>query len=130
MANASWNPQRTRSGRRSLSQLDTGGPGADKWEKNQGVAPFYYYPWPVELVLLDRTNKPIEQAPVRWDLRKWLPGRFSEEAVWKPAIRPREYRLAIGIIDPWTKQPTMALANDLARQNGWTVLSKVSVRAK
>ncbi|HJT35635.1 MAG TPA: DUF4832 domain-containing protein [Pirellulales bacterium] len=97
--------------------------------ENQGVAPFYYA-WPVELALLDRRGKPVERMKVRWDVRKWLPGRFSEQAAVRPAAEPGEYRLALGIIDPWTKQPAIALANDLARQDGWTVLSNVKVRRK
>lgn len=97
--------------------------------ENQGVAPFYYA-WPVELALLDRRGKPAERMPVRWDMRKWLPGRFSEEAVIKFKAAPGDYRLALGLIDPWTKQPAIAWANDLAREDGWTVLSKVKVRGK
>lgn len=92
-------------------------------------APFYYA-WPNELALLDRRGKPDERMPVRWDMRKWLPGRFSEEAVVKFKAAPGDYRLALGLIDPWTKQPAIAWANDLAREDGWTVLSKVKVRGK
>ena len=97
--------------------------------ENQGVAPFYYA-WPVEFALLDSKGKPVERMPVRWDLRKWLPGHFSEKAVLKPSIKPGDYQLAIGMVDPWTKRPALALANDLPQHNGWTALSSVRVRDK
>ena len=96
---------------------------------NQGVAPFYY-PWAVEFAMLEEVGKPIERLPVRWDIRKWLPGHFSEKATLQPAAKPGSYQLAIGIIDPWTNRPAIALANDLPRQDNWTVLSKVRVSAK
>jgi hypothetical protein len=100
--------------------------------ENQGVAPFYY-PWTIELALLDRAGKPAARLATKWDLRKWLPGKFVETAVLKlPATldTPGDFRLALGIIDPWTKLPSIQLANDLERQNGWTILSTVKLTAR
>lgn len=97
--------------------------------ENQGVAPFYYA-WPIELALLDRAGKPIERMPVPWDVRKWLPGHFSAEALLKPSLKAGDYQLAIGVIDPWTKQPAIEFANDLARKGGWTILCNMSVDSK
>ena len=94
--------------------------------ENQGVAPFYY-PWPVELALIDEAGKLAGRWPLRCDVRAWLPGPFGVDAgveVHAPAGR---YRLALGIIDPWTGRPSVAFANDLPRHEGWTVLSEVAV---
>lgn len=97
--------------------------------ENQGVAPFYY-PWAIELALLDRRGKAVARMPTKWNIRKWLPGRFSESAVLKPAPRVAssgEYRIALGIVDPWTERPAIRLANDLDQLEGWTVLSKIRI---
>jgi hypothetical protein len=100
--------------------------------ENQGVAPFYY-PWSIELALFDRAGKPAARLPTKWDVRKWLPGKFTETAALKlPATldKPGDYQLALGIIDPWTKLPSIQLANDLERRNGWTILSAVKLAAR
>lgn len=93
--------------------------------ENQGVAPFYY-PWTVEFALLDRAGNPAARLPTTWDIRKWLPGKFSETATLKvPASLDMlgDYQLALGIIDPWAKLPSIQLANDLKRHNGWMILT-------
>ncbi|HXT57874.1 MAG TPA: DUF4832 domain-containing protein [Pirellulales bacterium] len=100
--------------------------------ENQGVAPFYY-PWALEFALLDRAGKPVARLAAQWDVRKWLPGRFSESAVLGPlpsVAAPGDYQLAMGIIDPWTKRPSIQLANDLKRQDGWTILSTIKIVAR
>ena len=94
--------------------------------ENEGVAPFYY-PWKVELALLDDSGKPIEVVPTDADPRKWLPGPFRIDAdlpIRSPAGR---YRLAIGIRDPWLDRPSVGFANQLDRKEGWTILSDVTV---
>ena len=94
--------------------------------ENQGVAPFYY-PWPVELALIDGAGKVAGRWPLRCDVRAWLPGPFGVDGgveVHAPAGR---YRLALGVIDPWTGRPRVAFANALPRHEGWTVLSEVAV---
>jgi hypothetical protein len=96
--------------------------------ENQGVAPFYC-PWPAELALLDEAGGPVERLRPGCDVRSWLPGPFEVEeevGVQAPAGR---YRLALGIIDPWTDRPSIAFANELGRQGGWAVLSALVVEA-
>ena len=94
---------------------------------NEGVAPFYYL-WPGELALLSDAGKlAAHHIPLRCDIRTWQPGPFeleSDVALDAPAGR---YKLALGVIDPWTSQPAIRFANNLTTQDGWTVLSTVSV---
>jgi|GEM_PF-3444250 len=95
--------------------------------ENQGVAPFYY-PWQVELALLDKQGKLVENLPLDWDVRKWLSGKFQAKAAPAVTVKPGNYQLALGIRDPWTDRPAVAFANDLPRHDGWTVLSRIDIR--
>ena len=67
---------------------------------NTGVAPFYYR-WPVELALIDSSDQVAESQRVNWDIRKWLPGDFKETAEVAFDVPAGNYRLALGIRDPW-----------------------------
>jgi hypothetical protein len=97
--------------------------------KNIGVAPFYY-PWPVELGLLDRKGRVVETFPVSTDIRTWLPGPFPLTAMPTVHAAPGRYTLALGIRDPWTGKPAIGFANDLPRHEGWTLLSAVTVLSR
>ena len=92
--------------------------------RNQGVAPFYY-PWPVELALLDSDHRPAAILPLAIDIRRWQPGRFQVSV--SPVVRalPGRYTLALGVRDPWTDRPALGFANALPRKEGWTLLSEV-----
>lgn len=94
--------------------------------ENTGVAPFYY-PWPVELGLLDAQGRVVETLPVSADIRTWLPGPFRLTARSKVHAPIGRYSLALGIRDPWTGKPAIGFANDLPRHEGWTLLSRVTV---
>ena len=93
---------------------------------NQGVAPFYY-PWPIELALLDTAGRAVERLPLRADIRTWLPGPFTLRDAPIARAAPGRYDLALGIRDPWTGRPAIAFANDLPRRDGWTVISSITV---
>jgi hypothetical protein len=93
---------------------------------NQGVAPFYY-PWPVELALLDLRANPVERFRLPVDIRTWLPGAFALSADPIVHAPPGRYRLALGIIDPWTRKPGIGFATALDRRNGWTVLTTIRI---
>jgi len=93
---------------------------------NRGVAPFYY-PWRVELALLDPRGNPVERFRLPVDIRTWLPGAFGFSADPVVHAPPGEYRLALGIVDPWTGKPGIGFANDLPRLEGWTVISTVRI---
>lgn len=94
--------------------------------KNIGVAPFYY-PWLVEWALLDEAGKPIKTFPTKWDVRKWQPGEFAEQTTISPDLPPGNYRLAMGIRDPWTNRPAIGFASDLPVVSGWTIVSEIEV---
>jgi hypothetical protein len=96
--------------------------------ENQGIAPFYY-PWAVKMALLNSSNQPVLQWDVKADIRRWLPGAFSFSTVSPAITLPRgQYRLALGIIDPWRNTPRIRFANNLTVVNGWTVLETLHVR--
>lgn len=60
-------------------------------------------------------------------LRTWQPGPFELESHVAVKTNPGRYKLALGIIDPWTDGPAVRLANTLPTHDGWTVLSSVTV---
>jgi hypothetical protein len=93
---------------------------------NDGVAPFYYR-WPVRLALIDFRDRVLSTAEVSVDIRSWLPGRFRSRLGAKIGAPAGHYRLAIGVIDPWTNRPAIRFANRLTQVGGWTVLSGVQI---
>lgn len=94
---------------------------------NQGVAPFYY-PWPARFALLDGKGKVVSTTDAPSDVRKWLPGPFSLSTSLKKPAKPGSYRLAFGLIDPWSGRPAVQFANQLPEIDGWTVLTPISVK--
>lgn len=94
--------------------------------RNQGIAPFYY-PWRVELALLNERGEPEDIWPIRVDIRDWLPGAFGFYSKHEPRVPAGSYRLALGIRDPWKDRPAIGFANDLSRREGWTILADVTV---
>ena len=90
--------------------------------KNNGLAPFYY-PWPIQIGLLDTDGRVVESQTMDWDIRDWQPGEFSEKGtlVWKSD--PSPHRIVMGVIDPWKNQPAIRFANKLPTHEGWTILS-------
>ena len=94
--------------------------------QNNGVAPFYY-PWSVELALLDSSGEIIASKKTNWDVRDWQPGQFSESAHVSFDVPPGEYQIAIGIRDPWQNRPAIRFANELPVIDGWTVLSRIKI---
>jgi hypothetical protein len=101
---------------------------------NVGVAPFYY-PWQVELSLLD----PITRAVV-WaapfpgvDIRTWQPGaaRATHAHVFAvPASVPYgEYILALAILDPGGGLPSLRFAAKNYFQGGRHPIGRVGVNA-
>ena len=93
---------------------------------NQGVAPFYYA-WPVVLSLLDANNQVVKTLETDLDIRAWKPGDFAELAQTRIDAPAGDYRLAIGIVYPWTKQPAVQFANRFQKVGGWTIISKLDV---
>ncbi len=94
--------------------------------QNNGVAPFYY-PWSVEWALIDTAGSVITTRQTPWDVRHWKPGSFAENAEVAFDVRPGDYRLALGIRDPWRNRPAIRFANQLQEVDGWAVLSKLKI---
>ncbi|MCO6456221.1 MAG: DUF4832 domain-containing protein [Pirellulaceae bacterium] len=94
--------------------------------RNLGTAPFYY-PWRVVWALFDPSGKVVSLQETDWDIRKWQPGEFAAGTELAFDIPPGNYRLAMGIRDPWSNQPAIRFANDLPVMNGWTILSEIQV---
>jgi hypothetical protein len=95
---------------------------------NQGVAPFYY-PWPLEFALLDSNGVVAALERTKVDIRKWQPGDFAVSASIRADVSPGEYRLAVGIRDPWKDAPAIRFANALPVTKGWTELAKVHIKS-
>jgi hypothetical protein len=96
--------------------------------QNQGIAPFYYR-WPVRLALINDRDAVVEQSDlVATDIRTWLPGPITlrDSATFRTAS-PGTYRLALGILDPWTGKPAIGFANRLPQIGGWNVLASINV---
>ncbi len=96
--------------------------------ENEGVAPFYY-PWSVEVALIDLKGAVKARLPLPVDVRTWRPGSFRVNEVVTMQAPPGRYRLGLGIIDPGTGRPAIAFANALPRLEGWTILSTINVEA-
>ncbi len=94
--------------------------------QNNGVAPFYY-PWSVEWALMDSAGSVVSTQKTNWDVRNWQPGSFAEIAKVTFVVSEGEYRLAVGIRDPWKNRPAIRFANQSQELNGWTVLSKLKI---
>ncbi len=97
---------------------------------NTGVAPFYY-PWQVRMALLTANGKVAETAPLpRVDIQGWQPGAFVASDGLRFSAPPGRYRLALGIIDPWTKRPAIRFANDIPTTgDGWAILAPLAITA-
>ena len=92
---------------------------------NEGVAPFYGA-WPARLALLDARGGVAATSDATADVRRWLPGPFLLDAPLPKAPKAGAYRLAVGLVDPWTGKPAVRFANRLDVVDGWTVLAPFS----
>jgi lysophospholipase L1-like esterase len=116
--------------------------------ENSGSAPFYY-PWPVEISLLD-----IDSKEVVWrehfntvDIRKWLPGEvwdfdanrytksaktytIKEDFVLPENLQSGEYILALSINDPAGNHPSVRFSVINQYNNGRTAIGIVGINVK
>lgn len=104
--------------------------------QNDGIAPFYY-PWPVELSLLDATGVVVWRNPIpAWDVRTWLPGvnNLSTMLTLPINVPSGNYTLAIAILDPdpipprSANLPAIELAQTGKRADGRYPLSTLVVQ--
>ena len=94
---------------------------------NHGVAPFYYR-WPVQLALIDVDGN-IVTTETDLDIRRWRLGEFRT-LLTAPTqnIPPGLYRLAIGVIDPWTKKPRLQFSSKMElHKDGWQIFSGIEI---
>jgi len=81
----------------------------------------------VEWALLDSSGKVITTTKTNRDIRTWKPGTFVEQGTIVFDAPPGNYRLALGIRDPWLNRPAIRFANTLDVIEGWTVLSRLTI---
>ena len=63
------------------------------------------------------------------DPRKWLPGDsvFDGTLYVPETLKPGEYRLRVGILDPRTEKPAVRLAIEGRQPDGWYDLGSIRV---
>ncbi|MCL2810796.1 MAG: DUF4832 domain-containing protein [Clostridia bacterium] len=96
---------------------------------NVGSAPFYY-PWPVEVSLLNTEQEPVWQAVMDVDIRNWLPDETHTviEAFVLPQNLPAgTYTLALAVLDPAGNVPSLRFANAQYYTGGRTPLGTIGI---
>lgn len=91
--------------------------------ENDGCAPLYF-DWRPHLRLTDAAGN-MQTIPLETDLRTVLPGEPAEAAAELPDLAPGEYLVEIGIIDPATGAPGIALAMDAPESGLWYALFSI-----
>ena len=105
-----------------------------RWE-NIGVAPpyrKYLVAW--QLTAVDRrpgASVRLEDRENAVDVTKWLPGGHDVQLNLAVPLDLEEgrYRLAVALLDPFTRQPAVQLAIEGRDAQGWYNLSEVQVTA-
>ena len=112
---------------RHPSRIVAGEPfAADLIGVNEGVAPFAR-PWAVELALISPGNQVTARHRLEVDPRTWLPGAIQVNSTAQFQAPTGPYTLALGIVDPMTKQPAVGFANTGATRDGWFVIGPIEV---
>jgi hypothetical protein len=96
---------------------------------NVGSAPFYY-PWPVEVSLLDKERRPVWTGYVHVDIRNWHPGcTYTVKDSFKlPGdLLKGTYILALAVLDPSGLKPSLRFANTNYYTGGRTPLGTLGV---
>jgi hypothetical protein len=113
--------------------------------RNVGSSPFYY-PWPVEISLLNLKTKAVvwKNTFKDLDIRKWLPGDQWNKGKQRYALQPRNYKvqgtfrlepgvrndgyiLALAILDPAGMVPSVRFAIQNYFKGGRHPICKVGV---
>jgi len=108
-------------------------PGAElaftSWWDNRGVAPCYRK---FALALRLRSQPHTEVLVTDADITAWLPGdNLFDGALTLPAQLPGgEYELELGLLDPRTQQPKVALAIEGRGPDGWYRLGGIRVEER
>ena len=96
------------------------------WWDNQGVAPCYKK-FPLALRLKRGERAVVMRAGA--DITTWLPGdNLFDSAVTVPTDLPRgDYDLALALLDPTSKEPTVKLAIEGRDDEGWYKMGTIRV---
>ncbi len=99
--------------------------------QNRGVAPFYY-PWRVEIGLLDGLGKLVGTLPTDWDFTKILPGEkptVLEASAIDDSIAPGNYRVLLRVLNPLPNGAPLRFANQAQDDalTGWLTLGSVAL---
>jgi hypothetical protein len=96
------------------------------WWDNKGVAPCYKH---FTLALRIKGEGQAEVLPTSADITTWLPGDnvFDGAVTVPPTLTPGQYELAIGLLDPTSKEPKVRLAIAGRANDGWYPLGQVRV---
>jgi Domain of unknown function (DUF4832) len=97
------------------------------WWLNDGVAPIYRK-YTLAMQFYSDSAHAIVPLPV--DIRKWLPGdSVYDGTVYVPAsLKPGNYRLRVGMLDPLTGQPAIQLAIEGRQPDGWYDVGSIEVQ--
>lgn len=96
------------------------------WWENKGVAPCYrYFPLAIQLTHGEQSTVLLTEA----DIRHWLPGDnlFDGQITLPPEMPTGHYDLAIGLVDPESKQPKIQLAIAGKTSDGWYPMGTLDV---
>jgi hypothetical protein len=98
---------------------------------NRGAAPFYY-PWPLELSLVDGAGKVVASTVTNEDIRRWLPGQTqTTQYLHVPTgLAKGTYTLCVAILDPDTQKPGVDFAITGARPDKRYALGTVTVTSR
>jgi Domain of unknown function (DUF4832) len=92
--------------------------------RNLGVAPFYY-PWPVEIAVMDREKKILKSWPAKWDITQIMPGEPDKSFCMTLNDLPtHEGHLLLRIANPMPAGKPIHFANEQqdATIPGWLTL--------
>jgi len=98
------------------------------WE-NVGVAPSYR-DYTLALRFTHMDSRAAFVLPSEASIKGWLPGeiKISESFDLPDNIKPGHYELAIGVVEPGTKNPAVRLAIAGRDEDGWYPLSAIEVK--
>jgi hypothetical protein len=96
------------------------------WWENKGVAPCYRE-WPLAIRL--RGNGTVEVLLTDANIKTWLPGDIVyDSAVFVPlGMKPGDYEIDIGILDPKTRKPNVKLAIEGRMDDGWYNMGRIEI---
>ena len=91
--------------------------------KNTGVAPFYY-PWEVQIGLLDKNNTEVFTQKLKVDPRRWKANsNFSIEETIKTGLKEGNYKIAIRMIYNGASSQPSSKWKELDPRNAYVVFA-------